>query len=269
MPFALHGFVAAPSIMGETLTLLPPGPLWRTDRQASLDVRLRGGSLASVAAEAALAGANALALLDPEGVAEILTAARVELIGPRTFRLSQMIRGLGGSEPAAGRALNVGARLVVLDGAAEALTAALDDVGRSWRYRIGPANADVAGTAMRELVASVGTAALRPLAPVHPQARRSGAGVTLSWIRRTRIDGDSWEAFEVPLGEETERYRLTVYQAGEVKRVVESDRPDLLYPAASEIEDFGEAQPSLDIALAQLSLAAGAGLPWRGLVTIR
>ncbi|WP_332681432.1 baseplate multidomain protein megatron [Bosea sp. (in: a-proteobacteria)] len=269
MSFTLHGFIAAPSIMGETLTPLQPGPLWRTDRQASVDVRLRGGALSSVAEKAALAGANALALLDPAGVAEILTAARVELIGPRTFRLSQMVRGLGGSEPAAGRLLDAGARLVVLDGAAEALTTRLDDVGRSWRYRIGPANADVAGAAMRELVATVGTAALRPLAPVHPRARRSGSGVTLSWIRRSRVDGDSWEAFEVPLGEEGERYRLTAHQAGTAKRVLESEGPQLLYPAASEIADFGAAQPALDIGLEQLSVAAGAGLQWRGLVTIR
>ncbi|KUL96105.1 Gene transfer agent (GTA) orfg15-like protein [Bosea sp. WAO] len=269
MPFLLHGLVATPSIMGETLTPLQPGPLWRTDRHASVDVRLRGGSLSSITAEAALAGGNAFALIDPVGNVEIVTAARAELLGPQAFRLSQMIRGLGGSEPAAGRILATGARVVVLDGAAEVLSATLDELGRSWRYRVGPANADVAGPAMRELVATVGTAALRPLAPVHPRGRRVPAGVMLRWIRRTRVDGDSWEAAEVPLGEEIERYRVTIYRAGAVKRVIESAAPDLLYPSASEIEDFGATQPSLDIGLDQLSLAAGAGQPWRGLVTIR
>jgi hypothetical protein len=269
MPFTLHGFVAAPSIMGETLTPLPPGPLWRTDRQASVDVRLRGGSLSSVSAQAALAGANALALLDAAGIVEIVAAARAELIGPRVFRLSQMIRGLGGSEPAAGRVLAAGARLVLLDGAAEVLSATLDEVGHPWRYRVGPASADVAGAAMRELAATVGTAALRPLAPVHPRGRRMEAGIRLRWIRRSRVEGDSWEAFEIPLGEEIERYRVTLYQAGAVKRVLESAMPELFYPATSEIEDFGAPQQSLDLGLAQLSLAAGAGLSWRGHVTIR
>jgi hypothetical protein len=138
MPFALAGVVSAPSVMGETLTTLASGPLWRTDRRASVDIRLRGGGLASVAAEEALAGGNALAFIDPAGEVEIVTAARVELIGTRTFRLSQMVRGLGGSEPAAARILAAGARVVVLDGAAVSLTTSLDDVGRHLCYRVGP-----------------------------------------------------------------------------------------------------------------------------------
>ncbi|ODT53455.1 MAG: hypothetical protein ABS59_07145 [Methylobacterium sp. SCN 67-24] len=269
MPFGLHGLVAAPSLMGETLTVLAPGPVWRTDRQASVDIRLRGGALASVTQEAALAGANAFALLDGDGVVELLTAARVELIGPRRFRLSHLVRGLGGSEPATGRVLAAGSRLVVLDGALEPLSFSHDDIGRAWRYRVGPANADLGGTAMREFVATVGSLALRPLAPVHPRARRLTEGVLVSWIRRTRIDGDSWEAFEAPLGEESEAYRLTIHRAGAVIRIIDTDRSSLLYTSANEIADFGAVQPQLDIAVAQLSTAAGAGQAWRGLVTIR
>jgi hypothetical protein len=269
MPFALAGIVSAPSIMGETLTALQPGPLWRTDRAAAVEVRLRGGDLASVTPEAALGGANALALIDAAGIAEIVTAARAELIGPRTYRLSQLLRGLGGSEAAAARLLAPGARVVVLDGAAVPLTASPDDIGRHLRYRIGPADADLASIAMRELEGTVGTAPLRPLSPVHPRARREPAGIALSWIRRTRIDGDSWEALEVPLGEEAERYRLTIRAGDQVRRVIEADRPGLTYAEAQERADFGAPQAVLDIELAQLSLVAGAGASWRGQVTIR
>lgn len=268
MSFALAGLVAAPSIMGETLTALPPGPLWRSDLRAAVDVRLRGGSLASVAPEAALAGANALAFVDPAGEVEIVTAARVELIGARTFRLSQMVRGLGGSEPAAARTLAAGARVVVLDGAAVPLTTSLDDAGRHLRYRIGPPNADVAAASMRELSATVGTGALRPLSPMRPRARRLPSGVSLSWIRRSRVDGDSWEAVEVPLGEETERYRVTIRAGGEIVRAVEVDAPALLYEAAQELADFGSAQAVLDIELVQFSVVVGPGLSRRGLVAV-
>lgn len=268
MPFALAGIVAAPSIMGETLTTLGPGPLWRSDRHASVDVRLRGGDLASVAPEAALAGANALAFIDPAGEIEIATAARVELIGAGTFRLSQMVRGLGGSEPAAARTLVPGARAVVLDGAAVSLTTSLDDVGRQLRYRIGPPNADVASASMREISATVGTASLRPLAPVHVQARRSPAGVALSWIRRSRVDGDSWDAVEVPLGEEIERYRVTIRAGASIVRIIEVDAPAMLYEAAQELADFGSPQAALDVELAQFSVVAGLGLSRRGLVAV-
>ncbi|MGX1787227.1 baseplate multidomain protein megatron [Bosea sp. NPDC055332] len=269
MPFALAGIVAAPSIMGESLTVLAPGPLWRTDRHASVDVRLRGGNLASVASEAALAGANALAFVDAAGEVEILTSARVELIGTRTFRLSQMVRGLGGSEAAAARTLAAGARVVVLDGAAVPLTTNLDDVGRHLRYRIGPPNADVAAALMRELSATVGTAPLRPLAPVRPRARRSLSGIALSWIRRSRVGGDSWEAVEVPLGEETEHYRVTIRVGDDIVRVFETGAAAVLYETAQELADFSGPQSALDVELVQFSVVAGAGLARRGLVAVR
>jgi hypothetical protein len=73
-------------------------------------------------AEAALAGANALALLDEAGEVEIVTASQVELIGTQRFRLSGLVRGIGGSEVAAMRSLPPGSRIVVLDGAAVTLT---------------------------------------------------------------------------------------------------------------------------------------------------
>lgn len=269
MPFALAGIVAAPSIMGETLSALRPGPLWRTDWHAFVDVRLRGGGLASVAAEETLAGANALAFIDPAGQVEIVTAARGELIGARTFRLSQMVRGLGGSEAAAARTLAAGARVVVLDGAEVALTTSLDDVGRQLRYRIGPPNADAASASMRELSAIVGTAPLRPLAPVRPRAKRLPSGIALSWVRRSRVGGDSWETVEVPLGEEIERYRVTIRAGGEVIRIVDVSAPAVVYETAQELADFGSAQAVLDVELVQLSIVAGVGLSRRGHIAVR
>jgi hypothetical protein len=269
MPFALAGVVAAQSIMGETLTELAHGPLWRTDRHASVEVRLRGGSLASVAPEAALAGGNALAFVGIAGEVEIVTAARVELLGSRTFRLSQLVRGLGGSEAAAARTLAPGARVVVLDGAAVPLTTSLDDLGRHIRYRIGPPNADVAAASMCELSATVGTAPLRPLAPVRVRTRRLPSGIALNWIRRCRFGGDSWEAAEVPLGEDTERYRVIIRADGAPVRTVEVNAPAMLYEVAQELADFGSPQATLDVELAQLSVVAGPGFPRRGLVTVR
>lgn len=269
MPFELAGIIEAPSIMGETLNELAPGPLWRTDRHASVDVRLRGGSLASIAPEAALAGGNVLAVIDATGEIEIITAARVELVATRTFRLSQMVRGLGGSEPAALRTMASGARVVVLDGAAIPLTTSLDDLGRHFRYRVGPPNADVAEASMRELSATVGFISLRPLAPVRVRARRLPSGISLSWIRRSRVGGDSWDAAEVPLGEEVERYRVTVRAGGEVVRTAEVDAPAMHYETVQELADFGSLQTGLDIELAQLSVVAGVGVSRRGLVVVR
>lgn len=267
-PFELADFVPTPSVVGETLTALQPGPLWRPDRQASVDVRLRGGVLASVTEEAALAGANALAFLDAAGTVEIVTAARVELIGPRSFRLSHLVRGLGGSEGCASRVLPPGARVVVLDGAAVTLTTRRDDIGRPLRYRIGPAASEVADPAMREIPATVSGIALRPLSPVRPKARRVPAGIALSWIRRTRIDGDSWDLPEVPLGEESERYEVTLFRDGSAVRVLAATTTETLYGLADESADFGDTQAEVELSIVQIADSYGPGEAWRGMVPV-
>ncbi|AMJ59238.1 baseplate multidomain protein megatron [Bosea sp. PAMC 26642] len=267
--FSPLSLIEAPSIVGETLTALPPGPLWRSDRHATLDVRLRGGVLSSVPPEAELGGANALALLDADGTVEIVTASRVELIGERIFRLSGFVRGIGGSEAAASRTLPAGSRVVVLDGAAVPLTSDVSDLGMVRRYRIGPVQSDIGDPTMAEVEASVTGAALVPFAPVRPQARRTVAGIELRWIRRTRIDGDSWDIADVPLGEDSERYVVGVLNGTEPLRQAETAAPSWLYPAALELADFGAPQADIDLVIAQISVVAGRGHEWRGRIAVR
>lgn len=265
-PFRL---IEAPSIVGETLTALQPGPLWRSDMRASVGVTLRGGVLASVTPEAALGGANAIALLDAAGTVEIVTAARVELIGPQRFRLSQLVRGIGGSEAAASRSLPAGSRVVVLDGAAVPLTTELADLGVSYRYRIGPASRDVGDPTMTEIVLAAGPDCPLPMAPVRVRASRSAAGVALGWLRRTRIDGDAWDVAEVPLGEAEERYQLTVLDGSAARRDVIVAGPGFDYPNALEAADLGSAQDHFDLVIAQMSAVTGRGHEWRGRVAVR
>lgn len=267
--FDLAGFVEAPSIVGETLTDLPPGPLWRSDRRAVLEVRLRGGVLSSVPAESALAGANALALIDEAGEIELVTVSQVELIGTGRFRLSGFVRGLGGSEAAAQRLLPAGARVVVLDGSAVALTSDLADLGRTLHFRVGPARHDVGDPTMAEFSAEIAGPALLPLSPVRVKARRTEAGIGLNWLRRTRLDGDSWELAEVPLGEESERYEVTILEGDAVVHGATVNGPDWLYPAEEEIVDFGVPQQEISVAVRQLSATVGAGGEWRGRVAVR
>lgn len=105
-----------------------------------------------------------------------------------------------------------------------------------------------------------GATALRPLAPVHVKAVRQGDGIHLSWIRRTRIDGDSWAA-EVPLGEGAEAYALDILSGTAVVRSMTCTSPAALYANADELADFGAPQTSLHVRVAQLSSTVGAGVP--------
>ncbi len=110
------------------------------------------------------------------------------------------------------------------------------------------------------LTLTPGRTALRPLSPAHLRGVRRSDGVHLSWIRRTRSDGDGW-AGEVPLGEEIEAYTLDILNGGTLVRSIACTTPSALYAIADEIADFGIMQARLTVRVAQISSTIGAGTP--------
>lgn len=257
--FPLHRLVERAASLGETREDFSPGPLWRWDRAASLLVEMTGPDLVSVGDGAALGGENLFAVRGPDGMWEIFAAARAELAGERTWRLSRLIRGLGGSERAARRPCPAGAPIVRIDAALTPLASGPGDLGASALYRIGPADLGPGDPACVAVETRVSGAALRPLAPVRLTARREEGGVRLAWIRRARRDADPWEPVEPPLGEEREAYRVEILRDGAPVRVIEAAVPEVLYRAQDEIADFGGATSVLTWRVAQLSAAVGAG----------
>jgi hypothetical protein len=257
-----------PALIGRTKTAFAPGPLWRWDMGATLDLEISTGALSSVDDEAALAGRNLFALRGADGRWEIVSAARAELIGERSYRLSRFLRGLAGSEQEATRLVTAGALIVKLDEAVVPLTTSLQDLGQSWRYRIGPSGRDHADASVTEVAATVGREALKPLSPVHVTARREQGGIRLSWIRRTRRNGDGWEAVDVPLAEEAEAYEIDVVKSGGVVRMLSSPQPSILYANVQELTDFGSPQSTLSLRVAQLSAVAGRGFERRVTVSV-
>lgn len=105
----------------------------------------------------------------------------------------------------------------------------------------------------------IGPKALKPYAPVRALARREPAGVRLSWIRRGRRDADSWEPFDIPLGEDSESYAVEILSGETVKRRLIFTQPQALYAAADEASDFGGEQTYLTLRLMQRSAVAGDG----------
>ena len=269
--FASHGIVDYPACLGRILTPLPPGPLWRRDRRASLSVTLRrAGALASVSLPAMLAGGNLFAVVAPDGTTEILAVTGAVQTGQETFLLSGFLRGLAGSEAAAGRTAPAGSLIVRLDdGGVSPLVDQVNEAGRTFRYRIGSADLDPGDPAMAPLSATAGLSAVRPLRPVHLRARRTGEGVQLSWIRRARRSADAWEPADIPLDEATESYLVTLFSGGGALRTLTVTGASWLYPAAVETADFGRPQTRLDVAVAQIGTLAGPGPATRALTPIR
>jgi hypothetical protein len=262
------GLASAPAIVGETLDALPPGPLWRFDDASVLRVRLFGGMLSSVSDESLLNGANVAALQRPDGACEIVQFARAELVGERTYALSRLLRGQGGSEWAAGETLAEGASFVLLDAQLLPVASGLDMLGRALSLRAVAARRDHGDATAVALSATPGAVALRPLSPVHLRAQRGADGVTFSWIRRTRFDGDSWEALDVPLGESAERYEIDILDGATVRRTLTATEPRVLYPAADEIADFATPQAVLSVRVAQLSATVGRGVAAQAVLSI-
>jgi hypothetical protein len=256
----------APAVAGETLDPLPRGPTSRWDRVNGVRVRLYGGALVSHPDAQVLDGANAAALRRPDGAWEVLQFANAELIGENTYRLSRFLRGQAGSEWTMGDPLPAGAAFVLLDEHVVPVARGLDALERTMHLRIvvaGRDHGDPASVAMQMTPQAI---ALRPLSPVNPRARRNDDGVLLSWICRTRRDGDSWAAGEVPLGEDREGYEVDVLDGAAVKRTLRADAPSVLYPTADEIADFGAPQALLSIRIVQMSATVGRGIPLQAAV---
>jgi hypothetical protein len=257
--FTRHALATAPAIAGVTLDDLPRGPAGRFDHAGRVRVRLFGGALTSVADAALLNGANVAALRRPDGAWEVVQFGLAELVGERSYELSRLLRGQAGSEAAIADPLPAGAPFVLLDRHAIPLARGLDALGRLMHLRIVAAGRDHGDAATVALTLTPGATALKPLAPVHLAARRTAEGVRLSWIRRTRLDGDSWETQEVPLGEAAEAYEIDILDGETVKRTLTAASPSTLYADADEIADFGAPQSALTFRVCQMSASVGRG----------
>jgi len=246
-----------PAVTGETLDDLRAGPTARW-HNASFRVQLFGGALSSISDFDVFAGGNAAAVQRADGAWEVIQFANAVLTAERTYTLSRLLRGQAGSEWAIAPTLEAGAPFVLLDQNVVALASGLDALERDLLVRVVAANRDYGDTTAVALEVTPQATALRPLTPVHIKAVRGGSGVTFTWIRRTRIDGDSWVG-EVPLGEDSEQYIVDILSGATVVRTLNTASPAALYAAADEIADFGAAQTTLTIRVTQLSATVGAG----------
>ncbi|MBB5046541.1 hypothetical protein HNR60_001289 [Rhodopseudomonas rhenobacensis] len=258
--FTPSAIAAAPSTIGQTLDPLPAAAPARWDRAGRFRVQLARGTLSSLSDARVLEGGNAAALQTPTGAWEIVQFANAELVGGNTYLLSRLLRGQLGSEHAIAETLPAGAAFVLLNQHLVPIARGLDALGRPLQLRLAASGRSHDDAMAVALTATPGATALRPLAPVQLRAARQADGIHISWIRRTRLDGDGWND-EVPLGEEIEAYRLQIVSGAVVVRSIACNAPQALYANADELADFGAAQTALHIRVAQLSSTVGAGFP--------
>ena len=259
--FLLKAVALAPAVTGVTLDALPAGPISRLDRASSFRVRLDGGALGSATELALLAGANIAAIENVDGEWEVLQFQSAVLTAPSTYQLSLLLRGQAGTEGAMRSPVAAGARFVLLDGALARVDMGPDEVGLAYTWRCGPANRNIGDASYLDTTHAFRGLGLRPLSPMHVRGSRSGSDLILSWVRRTRIGGDSWGSVDVPLAEDTERYEVDILDGPDVVRTISSSTPTLTYTAAEQTADFGAPQASISLHVYQLSPVYGRGSP--------
>ncbi len=259
--FALRAVATQPATMGATLDPLPAGPSSRLDKANRVRVRLNHGALASVSDLALLSGANTIALEHAPGHWEIAQYQHAALVAPSTYELSILLRGQQGTEGDMSALLPAGARFILLDAAVTQLDLTQDEIGLPFYWRFGPSGRDIGSASFGTVMHAFRGIGRRPLAPVHIRAHRDDEGLRISWLRRTRLGGDTWDAVDVPLGETSERYELEIVDADTVVRTLAASTTSVTYAIADQESDFGTTPPEIAVRVYQLSESYGRGTP--------
>ncbi|MGI2035321.1 baseplate multidomain protein megatron [Rhizobium panacihumi] len=257
--FRTRSLIQRPARMGRLTMPLVTGVSGRFDRANILECELFFDGFSSSEQRAVLNGDNRIAVKSFAGSWEVIGFAKAEEIAAGRWRLTELLRGLAGTEDAMMAGADAGAAVVVLDAAVVPLGLALEErgVGLNWLVEAGGAAGGRAGP----FAFAGGMRAEMPLSPVHVRAdRRSDGGIAVSWIRRGRMDADSWEAADIPLDEPDERYRVEVLNGDGVVRSVDVTAPAYLYGVAEQMADFGVLQTRLLVRLRQLGRAVPLGV---------
>lgn len=239
----------AASIIGSATSVLASGVTTTWDTANSVTVAILTGTLAGDTDLAVLNGANAALLGD-----EIIQFQSATQNADGTWTLSRLLRGRRGTEWAAGSHRS-GERFVLLSGN---LRRVAGEYQLSRQYK-GVTYGKSLSSASDQAFAlqSIG---LKPFAPVHLRGSRdASSNLTITWVRRTRVQGDWRDYTDVPIGEASERYEIDILSGTTVKRTLTATSPSVVYAAADQTTDFGSAQASISVKIYQLSDRVGRG----------
>ena len=231
--------LGAPAVIGELVAPLQAAPAGLYDRAGVVQVRLTRGELSGITDLALLNGGNVAAIGDgtPENW-EIVQFRDAQLVDVDTWHLSVLLRGQQGSDGLMPAAWPEGSVFVLLNGAVSQLELAATTRNVAHHYRVGPSLRAYDDPSYLHEVHAFAGIGLKPYAPAHLAAfEQAGGDRQISWIRRTRVDGDGWDVSEVPLGEDTESYLIRVMQGGVLIREATVSAPGWTYSAAQQSAD--------------------------------
>ena len=258
--YKLNRLIAASATIGLTQSTLQRAAPALWDRGEPLRVKVYGGALSSVTQEEVLNGANVMAIGDGSGdVWELFQFATATPIEPLVYDLSLRLRGQLGSDALMPETWPPGSQVVMINTALEQIDLSATERGLARNYRIGAAQRGYDDPSYVHLVQAFQGIGLRPYAPAHLRVNRAPSGnLQFGWIRRTRVDGDSWSSIEVPLAEEAETYLVQVQSGTSLLRETVTSVPNWTYSLADQAADA--ASGTVAVRVAQVSARFGSGL---------
>ena len=256
--FARRATLDRPAFAGRLTAPLVPSGSGRIDAISEITVRLAFGELASVSRLQMLNGANAATVRSSSGVWEVLQFETATEIAPSVWRLAGLLRGQLGTEDAAAVGAAIGAPFVLLDQALRPAGLSASEGGLALNWKVGPAGYDFGSGKFVDMSLAGGTRAKLPLSPAHLTAAWQGNDLRLTWIRRGRVGADSWDGDDIPLGEESELYRIEVAAVGgEPVRTVEVAAPEWTYAEAEMATDWPVRPAEVEIRVGQVGRECG------------
>ena len=255
--FVLDKVLDVRTPIGVTQTPLNPAPAGLIDRGDPLRVEMVFGTLDGVDDNQLLGGANLCAIGDgTPGNWELIQFRDADLVEDGIYEVDHRLRGQLGSETST--VWPEGSYLVRLDGSPQQINLAMSQLGLTRFYRVGPSNQPVGGSAFSVAELAFDGVGLRPLSPVHLRlSGNPGEDRTATWVRRTRIAGDPWQGFDVPLGEESEQYLVRVRQGESLVRETIVETPEWTYDLSAQAADG--VVGAFQVEVGQVSAVVGVG----------
>ena len=242
--YADGGLTALPAILGRTVSLLRTGSVELIDQVNTVEVQLvhPGLTLSDADFNSLLGGAN-LAMIGDEAI----QFGRAQPLGAGRWRLSQLWRGRRGTEWA------------VLDHAIDSSFVLIEAIALARLSSAAAiANVKVMAVGVGDPVGVVANGpadvgrGVRPLSPVRLTAVPVSGDVQIGWTRRSR-EGWRWrDAVDVPVGEESERYRVEKVVTGRPDLVTEVTSSGWTYLAAERAADFAAGATSATVSIVQV-----------------
>ena len=258
--YSLNSIFERPSHIGKTLTGLAACQIGLLDRGPELLIKLNTGEVESTSLGGLLSGRNLVAIGDGSlDRWEIFQFMHAELRASNVYGVSFRLRGMFGSDVNMQETWPAGSHVVLIDSQLEQISLYAEQLNMNRHYRIGFSDQAIGSNVMTYDVIAHSGAGLRPYSVGHLSfSMGDDNSHNFQWKRRGRIGGDSWDGYEVPLGEERELY-LFVARSSEgtvlVNKVV--TQPSFSYSSNHRL-DTGASESYL-VEVSQISVEYGAG----------